>query len=320
MRWQRLILAVAVARARAAVPACSGTSGLPDWLERFAENTFPPAEEPTATPEPEPSPEPVPIPTPTPLEPSPEPEPEPEPAPAPPPTPPAGPAPTDNTTRGWWYTANTSHAVPAIPADASRLLASYSGRYIGPNSRLVYLTFDQGYENGYTASILDTLKRNGVKVTFFVTGSYVRNNPALVRRMVAEGHVVGNHTETHPSLPTLSGDPSAFAAELTRVEQAFTEVTGTKMAPIMRPPMGEYSALSLWRTQQLGYESVFWSFAHRDWLVDDQPPVDVTLERILTGSHPGAIYLLHSVSSSNTQALDAAIDGLRAQGYGFGTL
>ena len=100
----------------------------------------------------------------------------------------------------------------------------------------------------------------------------------------------------------------------------YREVTGREMAHVMRPPMGEYSARSLWLTRQLGYESVFWGFAHRDWIVDEQPPVDVTVRRILDGSHPGAIYLLHGVSSSDTQALDAAIAGLRAQGYGFGTL
>jgi peptidoglycan-N-acetylmuramic acid deacetylase len=121
-------------------------------------------------------------------------------------------------------------------------------------------------------------------------------------------------------MPSLAGDRPAFEAQLADTAAAFTELTGQQMAPIFRPPSGEYSPLSLWLTQSLGYESVFWSFAHRDWLVDDQPPVDVTLDRILTGSHPGAIYLLHGVSSSDTEALDAAIAGLRAQGYGFGVL
>ena len=233
---------------------------------------------------------------------------------------PGAPAPANNETRGWYYVRNTSHSVPSVASGAVSLLSSYDGRYIGPDPDLVYLTFDEGYENGYTATILDALKRNGVKATFFVTESYIRNNPDLVRRMVAEGHVVGSHSATHPSMPSIATDPAVFAAEFTRTEDAFREATGREMPHIFRPPMGEYSPLSLWRTQSLGYETVFWSFAHRDWLVDDQPSVDVTIQRILDGSHPGAIYLLHAVSSSNTAALDDAIAGLRAQGYGFGTL
>jgi peptidoglycan-N-acetylmuramic acid deacetylase len=230
------------------------------------------------------------------------------------------PAPTDNTTLSWWYTPNTVHKVPSVAAVAVTLLPDYNGIYTGPDPTKVYLTFDEGYENGYTPAILDALKRNGVKATFFVTESFIRDNPALVRRMVAEGHVVGNHSATHPSMPTLATDPAAFAAELNDTAAAFREVTGTNIAPIFRPPSGYYSPLSLWRTASLGYTSVFWSFAHRDWVTDDQPPVDVTIDRILTGSHPGAIYLLHGVSSSDTAALDAAIAGLKRQGYGFGVL
>jgi len=256
-------------------------------------------------------PAPVPQPTATP-------EPAPPPAPVPAPEPPA--APTNNTKRAWWYTPNTTHRVPRVASGAVRLLSAYGGRYTGPNPELVYLTFDQGYENGNTSAILDALSRNGVKATFFVTESYVRNNPALVRRMVKNGHVVGNHSSTHPSMPSLSGDRTAFAAQFTKTAAAFTRVTGKRMSKMFRPPLGEYSPLSLWITQSLGYESVFWSFAHRDWVVDDQPSVSVTVRRILAGSHPGAIYLLHGVSSSDTKALDTAIAGLREQGYGFGIL
>ncbi len=248
----------------------------------------------------------VPVPGGTPLEPTPE--------------TPATPEPADNTLRSWYYTPNAGHRVPVVPADAAALLGAHGGRYVGPDPSKVYLTFDRGYENGNTPEILDALARNGVHATFFVTASYIRANPALVRRMADEGHVIGNHTSTHPSLPSVARDAAAFAEELAATERAFAETTGRSLDPVMRPPMGEYSALSLWRTQQLGYTSVFWGFAHRDWLTDDQPPVDVTIDRILSGSHPGAIYLLHGVSTSDTQALDEAIAGLRAQGYGFGTL
>ena len=251
------------------------------------------------------------------------PEPSTSPTPAPPkPTPPApiGSAPSDNKTRSWYYVANSSHKPPAVAPGAKTLLAKYHGRYLGPDRNRVYLTFDEGYENGNTAKILDALARNKVKATFFVTESYIRANPALVRRMVKEGHAVGNHSATHPSMPSLAHNRSAFKAELTRTEKAFTEVTGSTLKKIFRPPKGEYSPLSLWLTASFGYESVFWSFAHRDWIVDDQPPVAATISRILTGSHPGAIFLLHGVSSSDTQALDDAIAGLRKQGYGFGLL
>jgi len=231
-----------------------------------------------------------------------------------------GTAPSDNAVKSWYYTPNDRHQPPAVPASAKTLLDRYRGRYLGPDAKLVYLTFDAGYENGQTARILDALSRNGMHATFFVTESYVRANPDLVRRMVREGHVVGNHSATHPSMPALADDPDAFARELTRVEQAFSEATGARLARVFRPPKGEYSALSLYRTAALGYESVFWSFAHRDWVTDDQPPVETTVRRILDGSHPGAIYLLHAVSSSNAEALDEAIAGLRAQGYGFGVL
>ncbi len=259
--------------------------------------------------------------TPPPTSSTPEPSANPTPAPSKP-TPPAtiGSAPSDNKTRGWYYVANSSHKPPAVAPGAKALLAKYDGRYIGPDPNRVYLTFDEGYENGNTAKILDVLARNKVKATFFVTESYIRANPALVRRMVKEGHAVGNHSATHPSMPSLAHNGSAFKVELTKTEKVFAEATGTALKKIFRPPKGEYSPLSLWLTASFGYESVFWSFAHRDWIVDDQPPVATTVSRILAGSHPGAIFLLHGVSSSDTQALDDAIAGLRKQGDGFGVL
>lgn len=276
------------------------------WPQASRERTLPPPVIPP-TPEPTPTPEPAPVPEPTP-------EP-PQPAPTPTPA-----KPTDNKVRGWYYVANTTHAVPGVAPGAKEWLKSYNGRYVGRDPKRVYLTIDQGYENGNTPAILDALARNSVKATFFVTETYIRANPSLVRRMADEGHVVGNHSSTHPTMPSLAGNAAAFKAEFTKTASAYSEITGSTMAMIFRPPKGEYSPLSLWMTQQLGYESIFWSFAHKDWIVDDQPPVDVTIKRILTGSHPGAIYLLHGVSSSDTEALDAAIAGLRKQGYGFGTL
>ena len=245
---------------------------------------------------------------------------------APTPTPSQTPAPpsacpSDNTLFSWWYVPNEAHRTPGIPDEARRLIDAYGAFYVGDTSeRAVYLTFDEGYENGFTGPILDALRVAGVKGTFFVTASYVRANPRLVRRMVDEGHIVADHTDSHPSLPSLAFDRGAFARELTAVDDAFREVTGEEMVHLLRPPMGEYSARSLCLSRRLGYTTVFWSFAHRDWLVDDQPPVDVTLRRLLDGRHNGAIYLLHAVSRSDTEALPTFIAEMRTLGYRFGAL
>lgn len=226
----------------------------------------------------------------------------------------------DNGLRAWYYSPNDAHRVPAIPGDVKRLLHRYDARYVGDTGeRVVYLTFDEGYENGFTAKILDELGEAGVTAAFFVTGDYVRDNPGLVRRMADEGHVVANHTDGHPSLPSLADDPAALRRELTAVATEYRRATGGALARLLRPPEGEYSARSLCLSARLGYTTVFWSFAHRDWLTDDQPPVPETVKRALAGSHPGAVYLLHAVSRSNMLALPVIIEGLRAQGYGIGS-
>ncbi len=240
---------------------------------------------------------------------------------------PPRPAPTSatcanaNDKRSWYYLPSQSHDVPGVPSDVRQLLRKYGARYVGEtDDKIVYLTFDAGYENGMTKTILDTLRAKAAPAAFFLTGTYIRDNGALVRRMARDGHVVANHTFTHPSLPSLAYDEAALEKELSSTAAAFRSATGKQMARILRPPSGEYSARTLCLTHRLGYLTVFWSFAHRDWIVNDQPPVSVTLERILTGSHNGAVYLLHAVSSSDAEALPEAIDGLRGQGYRFGLL
>ncbi|MBE0416566.1 MAG: polysaccharide deacetylase family protein [Coriobacteriia bacterium] len=227
----------------------------------------------------------------------------------------------DNTTRGWYFQPTGAGSVPTIPSDVAAIVQRHGALWRVPTSeRVIYLTFDQGYEAGFTARILDTLRDKDVRATFFLTGSYLRDEPGLARRMAADGHLCGNHTQTHPSLPTLAGDAAVYAEEYRAVERAYHEVTGRTLARFERPPRGEYSERTLCMTRTLGYTSVMWSFAHRDWLLDDQPPVDVTYQRIIDGAHPGAIMLLHSVSKSNTNALPRAIDELRRQGYRFATL
>lgn len=235
---------------------------------------------------------------------------------------PAAECPGDNERRSWYYTAASSAGrVPTVPDDASRLLGRYGGVWrVDTSAKVIYLTFDEGYEAGYTARILDVLRREGVPTAFFVTRSYIENNPDLVRRMAGEGHVVANHSDTHPSMPDIAFDEAAFEAELTRCAEAYRALTGERMAPLFRPPKGEYSARTLCMTQRLGYTTVMWSFAHRDWLTADQPPVATTVERVVRGAHPGAVLLLHAVSSSNTEALPEIIARLRADGYRFASL
>ena len=220
----------------------------------------------------------------------------------------------------WNFQRNKKHTVPEIPSEARRLAKRYGAMYVGPDPKLVYLTFDEGYENGNTPQILDTLKANNVHATFFVTGQFCREAPKLCRRMLAEGHVVGDHSDSHPSMPSVTGDPKRFKVQLAKTDASFTKATGKPITRLFRPPMGEYSTRSLAMTDQLGYTTVFWSFAHGDYDEKNQPPVATTVSRVLTGSHPGAIFLLHGMSTSDTGALQEIITGLRAQGYGFGTL
>ena len=193
-----------------------------------------------------------------------------------------------------------------------------NGYYVfNTNKKVIYLTFDNGYEAGYTNSILDTLKSKNVKVVFFVSGSYIDNNPNIIKRMVNEGHIVANHTVTHPTLPNLANNPAAFNAEILGVEKKYKDVTGLDMVKMLRPPSGYYSMRSLCLTQQLSYSSVFWSFGYKDWDTNNQPSPSDAFKKITTSTHPGAIFLLHAVSSTNTSILGNVIDAIRDQGYTF---
>lgn len=230
-------------------------------------------------------------------------------------------SPLDNTKQGWGYRPNSEHRTPEIPQATINLLERYSGYYVGDtSSKVIYMTFDEGYENGYTGRILDILKANNVPAAFFVTRPYITQNPDLIKRMTEEGHIVGNHTSNHPSMPDKTGNPEAFKKEFTDVEDLYKELTGQDMPKFFRPPKGEFSEKSLAMTQQLGYKTIFWSFAHKDWLVDNQPDINTTYTRIMKGAHNGEIMLLHAVSKSNTEALDSIIKDLKAQGYRFASL
>ena len=219
----------------------------------------------------------------------------------------------DNTKIGWGLGRNNQHKTPSIPDSWKSLLDKYNGLYIAnENEKVVYLTFDEGYENGYTSKILDSLKSNNVKASFFVTGPYVQNNKELVKRMIDEGHIIGNHTINHPSLPSKS---------VTQVEQQIIELdrmiydTWQVNIKFMRPPMGEISERVLAQLKDLGHTTVMWSFAYKDFDVDDQKGVDYAHDIIMENIHPGAILLLHAVSKDNANVLDRVIKSIKTEGY-----
>lgn len=219
----------------------------------------------------------------------------------------------DNTKYAWWLTLNNRHETPGIPDVAKKLIEKQDGIYLGDTSKkTVYLTFDEGYENGYTPKILDTLKANDVKALFFVTGPYVKQQGDLIQRMLDEGHLVGNHTINHPSLPKL--EAKALENELYGLEKQFAEKFN-KGFRYMRPPMGEYSERVLAAAKQLGYKTVFWSFAYRDFETNNQKGADYAYKMVMSNLHNGAVILLHAVSKDNAEALDRIIKDIRAQGY-----
>lgn len=199
-------------------------------------------------------------------------------------------------------------------------LKKYDAYYLGSaDEKVIYLTFDCGYENGYTDAILDALKKHEVPATFFVVGHYVNSAPEQVKRMVAEGHTVGNHTYHHPDMSAISDLPS-FQKEMDDVANAFKELTGTDMAMYYRPPQGKYNTQNLEMAQQLGYATFFWSLAHVDWNVDDQPSHEDAMEKLTKRIHPGAIVLLHNTSKTNSEILDELLTKWKEMGYTFGTL
>lgn len=199
-------------------------------------------------------------------------------------------------------------------------LKQYNAYFCGNSEdKKIYLTFDCGYENGYTPAILDALEKHNVKAAFFVVGNYLETSPDLVKRMVEEGHIVGNHTYHHPDMSQIS-DPAAFQEEITSLEKKYQEITGLEMQKFYRPPQGKYSESNLKMAQELGYQTVFWSLAYVDWYVDQQPTQEEAYAKLLPRIHPGAVVLLHSTSKINAEILDDLLTKWEQEGYTFGTL
>ena len=218
---------------------------------------------------------------------------------------------------GWGIKRNSSHLQPEMPSGIRQTLAQNNAYWIGsPDEKTIYLTFDEGYENGYTPGILDILKKQNVKAAFFIAGHYLESQPELVKRMLQEGHIVGNHTVNHPSMPGLTN--GQIKEESEKLASDFTALTGKKMV-YFRPPMGEYSERTLAETKNLGYYTIFWSFAMADWIPLPGGPQEA-YQTVMDNLHNGELLLLHAVSKDNLQSLDKIISDIKAQGYTFKTL
>ena len=222
-------------------------------------------------------------------------------------------------TGSWGLSFRQEGSSPIGSAGADQL-KQYDAAYLGDTSqKVLYLTFDAGYENGSTEKILDTLKKHNVKAAFFLVGNYIERNADLVRRMVAEGHIVANHTMHHYDMSKLS-DKAAFEKELTELETLFFDTTGQKMPKYYRPPQGIYSEENLRMAQELGYKTVFWSLAYVDWNNDSQPTREEAFAKLLPRVHNGAVVLLHSTSRTNGEILDELLTRWKEMGYRFASI
>ena len=214
----------------------------------------------------------------------------------------------------WGLGFGTEGKPPTGNASAEEL-KKYNANFIGDTTQnTIYLTFDCGYENGNTEPILDALKKHDVKATFFVVGNFLETSPEIVKRMIAEGHTVGNHTYHHLDMSSISS-MDAFKKETQDVENLFEQITGTPITKFYRPPQGKYNIENLKMAQELGYHTFFWSLAYVDWYQDKQPTKDEAFGKLLKRIHPGAIVLLHSTSSTNAQILDELLTKWEEMGY-----
>ena len=219
-------------------------------------------------------------------------------------------------TGSWGLSFRQEGQTPLGPASVQEL-AQYDAAYIGnTDQKVLYLTFDAGYENGCTAQILDVLQKHNVPAAFFLVGNYIEKNGDLVRRMVAEGHIVANHTMHHYDMSKIA-DKETFAKELQELEKLFFDLTGKELPRYYRPPQGIYSKENLETAKALGYKTVFWSLAYADWNNDAQPSKEQAFSKLLPRVHNGAVVLLHSTSRTNAQILDELLTKWESIGYTF---
>ena len=219
-----------------------------------------------------------------------------------------------------WGLSFQEEGQPPVANASFQDLKQYDAYYAEDTTeKVIYLTFDCGYENGNTPMILDALKKHHVPATFFVVGTFVKECPELIQRMADEGHTVGNHTYHHPDMSQIA-TKEAFSKELGDVEALYKEITGKDMVKYYRPPQGKYSKDNLQMAKELGYHTFFWSLAYVDWYQDQQPSREEAFEKLLGRIHPGAVVLLHNTSSTNAQILDELLTKWEEMGYTFKTL
>ena len=219
---------------------------------------------------------------------------------------------------GWGIKREKNHERPNVGKENAELMEKYDGIYLGnKDKKYIYLTFDEGYEAGYTEKILDVLKDNNVKATFFITAHYLNTAEELVKRMIDEGHIVGNHTVNHKSLPDISDEE--IKDEVMKLHQSIYEKFGYEMKYI-RPPKGEYSERTLAVTKQLGYTNVMWTFGYLDYDENNSKGIQYAQKIILDNLHNGEIMLLHGNSKDNAEVLDSVIKQAKADGYEFKSL
>lgn len=222
-------------------------------------------------------------------------------------------------TGSWGLSFQTEGKAP-IGNATQQQLAQYHAAFLGnTDQKMIYLTFDSGYENGCTAQILDTLKKHNVKAAFFLVGNYLEQNEDLVLRMVNEGHIVGNHTDHHCDMSQIA-DRTVFERELNDLAAKYEDITGKPMKKYYRPPQGIYSEDNLKMADEMGYRTVFWSLAYVDWINDKQPTAEEAFSKLIPRIHNGAIVLLHSTSKTNAEILDELLTRWEDMGYQFGTL
>lgn len=221
--------------------------------------------------------------------------------------------------RNWGIRFDKDGEKPRADID-EEVLAEYNAHYMADTEeKKIYLTFDCGFENGYTEAILDALKKHNVSATFFVVGHYLESAPELVKRMAEEGHTVANHTYNHPDMSSIT-TREAFEEELNLVNTAYKELTGQDMVKYYRAPQGKYNLNNLAMAKELGYDTFFWSLAYVDWNQDKQPDPQESIDKLCSRIHPGAIVLLHNTSATNGEIMDDLLTKWEEMGYTFGTL
>ena len=229
---------------------------------------------------------------------------------------------TENTAHNWYFKLSENN-IPQTD-EQFKFIENYNGYYFNPQAaknddKVIYLTFDAGYENGNIEKILDALNKHNAKGTFFVLENLIKRNPELICRMVNEGHTVANHTATHPDM-TKKTNLNDFKAELDRLNECYQALTGETISPFYRPPEGKFSESNLKFADQLGYKTIFWSFAYADWDNAKQPDAEKSIQKILKRTHNGEIILLHPTSATNAQIMDTLLTEWENMGYRFGLL